>query len=46
MLVKIVKSRFYDSVVASHGETIVPAPTTLVVIGGSKFETYRIRYGV
>jgi hypothetical protein len=45
--VKIVKSRFYDSVAVSHGgRTIVLTPTTLVIIEGSKFVAYRIRNGV
>jgi len=36
--VKIVKSRFYDSVAVSHGgRTIVLTPTTPVIIEGSKF---------
>jgi len=45
--VKIIKSRFYDSVAVSHGgRTIVLTPTTLVIIEGSKFAAYRIRNGV
>ncbi len=45
--VKIVKSRFYDSVAVSHGgRTVVLTPTTLVIIEGSKFAAYRIRNDV
>jgi hypothetical protein len=45
--VKIVKSRFYDSVAVSHGgRTVVLTPTTLVIIEGGKFAAYRIRNGV
>ena len=41
---KIVKSKFYDSVAVSHGgRTVVLTPTTLVVIEGDKFAAYRIR---
>jgi hypothetical protein len=47
MYVKIVKSRFYDSVAVSHGgRTIVLTPTTLVIIEGNRFAAYRIRNGV
>jgi hypothetical protein len=43
---KIVKSRFYDSVAVSHGgRTIVITPTTLTVIEKDKFVAYRIRNG-
>ena len=45
--VKIVKSRFYDSVAVSHGgRTIVITPTSLIIIEGSNFAAYRIRNGV
>ncbi len=45
--VKIVKSRFYDSVAVSHGgRTVVLTPTTLVIIEGDRFAAYRIRNGV
>jgi hypothetical protein len=45
--VKVVKSRFYDSVAVSHGgRTIVLTPTTLVIIEKNKFAAYRIRNGV
>jgi hypothetical protein len=45
--VKIVKSKFYDSVAVSHGgRTVVLTPTTLVIIEGGKFAAYRIRNGV
>lgn len=44
---KIVKSRFYDSVAISYGgRTVVLTPTTLVVIEGDRFAAYRIRDGV
>jgi hypothetical protein len=42
--VKIVKSRFYDSVAVSHGgRTVVLTPTTIAIIEGGQFAAYRIR---
>lgn len=43
---KIVKSRFYDSVAVSHGgRTVVITPTTITIFENGKFATYRIRNG-
>jgi hypothetical protein len=45
--VKIVKSRFYNSVAVSHnGRTVVITPTAIAVIENDKFAVYRIRDGV
>jgi hypothetical protein len=45
--VKIVKSRFYDSVAVSHnGRTVVITPTAIAVIENGRFAVYRIRDGV
>jgi hypothetical protein len=44
---KIVKSRFYDSVAISHGgRTVVITPTAIAIIEGDKFVACRIRNGV
>jgi len=44
--VKIVKSRFYDSIAVSHGgRTIVITPTTVIIIENNKFVAYRTRNG-
>jgi hypothetical protein len=45
--VKIVKSRFYDSVAVSHkGRTAVITPTAIAVIENGRFAVYCIRDGI
>jgi hypothetical protein len=42
--VKIVKSKFYDSIAVSHGgRTVVLTPTAVAIIEGGQFAAYRIR---